>query len=612
MSKPARLLLPTALLLLALAAPAQAVVGGARTAPGQGRFTVALIDVSEGSKTVAARQFCAATLVRPDALVTAGHCLVDDGGFAMPTSTLRLFVGQVLPLRKGKLLKVRSVRVHPDFDDGAGETNADVGVIRLREPVRGIAPLPLAARADAAASAPGMPLRVWGWGNRAPGDGQNYPRQLQDGTVERYADARCDDLYGRYFNAASQLCAGRADGSVDACEGDSGGPLTATRPGGALVLVGVVSYGEGCGDPGVPDGLHEALALPHVPGRRARAAPARAGLTSVRGLDREALGHVGAAAALVADVDGVVLAVGADAPGAEEPAPAADLVLAQLRLEDERPAVHDVVGPLDLRHAVAVDGERRLDVGREGHAGAGHGREPTRRERLYRAGRMSQPLHQDPPPYTIRRAPRAKRVRVSVEADGSVVVLLPPRATERDAAAAVRELRPWIERRVREAAARTARMARAPGVVPYLGAELRLLPEAGRTRVHRRGDALLVPGDAALHAEAIERWYRRAARAEVAPRLDEAVAALGRSYTALTIRNQRTRWGSCSSTGAMSFNWRLLLAPEEVLDYVVWHEACHLVHLDHSPRFWGVLADHRPGYRGPQRWLRTNGAALTL
>jgi predicted metal-dependent hydrolase len=225
---------------------------------------------------------------------------------------------------------------------------------------------------------------------------------------------------------------------------------------------------------------------------------------------------------------------------------------------------------------------------------------------------MVEPLTQDPVAYAVRRAPRAKRVRVAVEADGSVVVLLPPRAAEREAAAAVRELRPWIERRVREAGARSRRMARPPGVVPFLGAELRLVGEAGRTRVHRRGDALLVGTDPALQAEQLERWYRRAARAEIAPRLEAAGAALGRSHTALTIRNQRTRWGSCSAAGAMSFNWRLLLAPEAVLDYVVWHESCHLIHLDHSPRFWGLLAEHRPGYREPQRWLRANGAALTI
>jgi len=202
-------------------------------------------------------------------------------------------------------------------------------------------------------------------------------------------------------------------------------------------------------------------------------------------------------------------------------------------------------------------------------------------------------------------------VRITVDPAGAVEVVLPARAAQREAAAAVAELRPWIERRLTEAAAARARVALPAGHVPYLGGALRLRPERGRTRAHRRGDDLLVPAGAAGRAAA-ERWYRRAARAEIAPRLDLATAALGRSYSALTIRNQRTRWGSCSSTGAMSFNWRLLLAPEDVLDYVVWHEACHLVVMDHSPRFWGLLERHRPGYREPRRWLRANGSALVL
>ena len=212
--------------------------------------------------------------------------------------------------------------------------------------------------------------------------------------------------------------------------------------------------------------------------------------------------------------------------------------------------------------------------------------------------------------YDIRRSDRASRVRVSVGGAGEVTVTLPRRAREREAAAAVVELRPWIERRLREAAEARALVEARDGTVPYLGVSLELRPQAGRTRVHRRGDVLLVPdGDP---GPALERWYRRQARAEIAPRLDEAVEALGTRYTALTIRNQRTRWGSCSSTGAMSFNWRLLLAPEEVLDYVVWHEACHLVVMDHSRRFWSLVERHVPGYRAPRRWLRDNGATLVL
>jgi hypothetical protein len=212
--------------------------------------------------------------------------------------------------------------------------------------------------------------------------------------------------------------------------------------------------------------------------------------------------------------------------------------------------------------------------------------------------------------YTVRRSGRARRVRVAVDPVKGVEVVLPERAPKRAAAEAVRELRPWIERRLAEAEeARRAVEARA-GTVPYLGQTLVLRPERGRTRVHRRGDTLLVPaGDP---APALERWYRRNAKLEIAPRLDAAVEALGTRYTALTIRNQRTRWGSCSSTGALSFNWRLLLAPEPVLDYVVWHEACHLLVLDHSPRFWALVAHHVPDYAEPRRWLRRHGQTLVL
>jgi len=214
-------------------------------------------------------------------------------------------------------------------------------------------------------------------------------------------------------------------------------------------------------------------------------------------------------------------------------------------------------------------------------------------------------------PYTVRRSDRARRVRVRVDPrDGAVEVVLPRRAREREAAAAVVELRGWIERRRAEAAAVAARIAARGGTVPFLGAALDLRAEPGRMRAHRRGDVLLVPdGDA---RPAIERWYRRTARGEIAPRLDAAAAAVGRPYTKLTIRDQRTRWGSCSAAGAMSFNWRLLLAPEPVLEYVVWHEACHLAVMDHSPRFWGLLERHLPGYAEPRRWLRDHGGSLVL
>lgn len=214
--------------------------------------------------------------------------------------------------------------------------------------------------------------------------------------------------------------------------------------------------------------------------------------------------------------------------------------------------------------------------------------------------------------YRIRRSDRASRVRVSVDARGDVEVVLPRCSPASAAPAAVAELRPWIERRLREAAAVRAALDARGSTLPYLGSPLTLSAEPARTRVHRRGDTLLVPGDPERAPAAIERWYRRAAAREIAPRLDAAASALGTTYDKLTIRGQRTRWASCSSSGVMSFNWRLLLAPEPVLDYVVWHEACHLRVLDHSSAFWALVRRHCPEYEEHRRWLRLQGSTLVL
>ena len=213
-------------------------------------------------------------------------------------------------------------------------------------------------------------------------------------------------------------------------------------------------------------------------------------------------------------------------------------------------------------------------------------------------------------PYRIRRSARARRVRVSVDAETGVEVVLPQRAREREAAEAMRELGPWVRRRLAQLDAAHAELGLAPGTVPYLDERLRLDPQPGRRRVTRRGAALLVPaGDP---RPALERWYRRRAGAEIAPRLDAACARAGTGYGRLTIRGQRTRWASCATSGVMSFNWRLLLAPAAVVDAVVWHEVCHLEVPDHSPRFWSLLLERCPDYRAHQRWLRRYGPALVL
>jgi predicted metal-dependent hydrolase len=223
--------------------------------------------------------------------------------------------------------------------------------------------------------------------------------------------------------------------------------------------------------------------------------------------------------------------------------------------------------------------------------------------------------------YPIRRSDRARRARINVSAEG-VEVVVPRRMALRHVTPFVEQKRPWIERtlrRIREAEEAADVRLVDGGSVPYLGSVLPLSVrvEPGRVRsfVSLRGDTLHVrvpdPGAESVR-DALEAWYRKRARLEVAPRLDAACARAGTSYTRLSIRAQRTRWASCSSNGAMSFNWRLLLAPAEILDYVVEHEVAHLSVLDHSERFWRLLGSRVPGYREHERWLRRNGPALRL
>ena len=224
--------------------------------------------------------------------------------------------------------------------------------------------------------------------------------------------------------------------------------------------------------------------------------------------------------------------------------------------------------------------------------------------------------------YAVRRSRRARHARVEVTPAG-VELVVPSRMALRRAEALVHAKRPWIERtlrRMREAQSvvPAVRLANG-GELPYLGVQLplRVREEPDRVRAHvaRRGSGVtaLVPAPAEAHLRpAIERWYRRRAREEVAARLAAAAARVGASYGALSIRGQRSRWASCSSSGSMSFNWRLLLAPPEILDYVVEHEVAHLEVLDHSDRFWKLLARRCPEYRERERWLRRYGPALHL
>ena len=222
--------------------------------------------------------------------------------------------------------------------------------------------------------------------------------------------------------------------------------------------------------------------------------------------------------------------------------------------------------------------------------------------------------------YTIRRSDRARRLRIVVAPTG-VEVVLPRRMAIRHAEEFVAEKRPWIERTLRQykdaAASLPPALLQDGGEIPYLGmtVPIRVNVDSRRTRpgVSRRGRILHVgvsePGEEAVR-DALIRWYRRRARIEIAERLDWATLRAGTAYSKLQIRDPSSRWASCSTSGGMSFSWRLLLAPEPVLAYVVEHEVAHLDVMDHSKRFWRLVESRGPDYREHERWLRSYGPGL--
>jgi predicted metal-dependent hydrolase len=214
-------------------------------------------------------------------------------------------------------------------------------------------------------------------------------------------------------------------------------------------------------------------------------------------------------------------------------------------------------------------------------------------------------------PVTIRVSPRARRLSLRVDAAARGIELVLPRRFAAEAAIGfVVRHRGWIAARI---AAMPPPLRLADGaIVPVLGVPHRIrrvtAPAAspvtivdGEIRV--RGDAAHLPRRIIDHLKAL-------ARREFTARARALAARLGKSVTRVGVRDPKSRWGSCSSTGTLSFSWRLVFAPEAVVDYVVAHEVAHLVEMNHSPRFWRVVASLVPDSAAPRAWLKRHRLEL--
>lgn len=207
---------------------------------------------------------------------------------------------------------------------------------------------------------------------------------------------------------------------------------------------------------------------------------------------------------------------------------------------------------------------------------------------------------------------RARRVLLRVDPKQREGVAVAPRSRDLQAAAAfARERADWLD----------AQMSHLPlprpladgAVVPLRGMPCRLsLGGPGRTARLSVGEetVLSAPGDPDTFAQRIVRYLRKAALSDLGDAVDRHCATLGVAARRVSVKDTRSRWGSCTADGRLAFSWRLVLAPPEVLDYVAAHECAHLLEMNHSERFWGHVARCRPDWKVQRDWLRQHGASL--
>ena len=223
---------------------------------------------------------------------------------------------------------------------------------------------------------------------------------------------------------------------------------------------------------------------------------------------------------------------------------------------------------------------------------------------------------------------RRKRMAITITSDGAIQVRIPQNVSYAEGIQFVNQKRQWIVKH-QKAVMEQMQKNRAQGVniqpahtfedgdvFYYRGMPctlcLRLNSHLTRVRIEKCGNQIVVTGPQLSRIqkkEIIEEWYKRNAKIRFQERCAYYAPMLKVHYQTIRVKNQKSRWGSCSSKQNLNFNWRLLMAPDVVLDYVVIHELCHLREMNHSKAFWSLVASVMPDYEKQEKWLKdeTNG-----
>ncbi len=212
---------------------------------------------------------------------------------------------------------------------------------------------------------------------------------------------------------------------------------------------------------------------------------------------------------------------------------------------------------------------------------------------------------------------RRKTVALLVTPDGRLEIRAPQQLTRKQIDAIVAEKSAWIQKNM-ERARRTAGTSSAREITAgsrfwYLGSTYPLhLVEKGPARVRFSSEFILQKDALPRAAALLTDWYKNQARNILTERTEFYARQFGLKYRSLRITSARTRWGSCSRLDALCFTWRLVMAPLEIIDYLVVHELAHIVEKNHSRAFWTQVDRMLPDYRTQRKWLKTNGRLLDL
>lgn len=211
-----------------------------------------------------------------------------------------------------------------------------------------------------------------------------------------------------------------------------------------------------------------------------------------------------------------------------------------------------------------------------------------------------------PVPLILRRSGRARRITLRISRlDGRVTLTLPRGVAEAEALDFARSKETWIRDHLDDRPVDCA--VGIGGTLPVEGVLLPVVAVPGR-RVRIEDGRLGVPGGAA--GTRLQAWLKELARDRLTAAADRYAAALGKPYVQITLRDTRSRWGSCTSDGRLMFSWRLIMAPPRVLDYVAAHEVAHLREMNHSSAFWTLVERIHGPFAEPRAWLRREGETL--